>query len=138
MAAPENTTPLPNYHTPPSQTANAAQQQNDLLPALIQQMAQMQSMMLEMQRTMQHSTSIQQNHLPTPTPSPTPAPASAPAPAPGPPRDRRRQRRRIPRDKYCWTHGRTGHTGTQCRERDEGHKEEATFENKMGGSTHGC
>ena len=97
-------------------------------------MVQKQTMMLEMQRTMQNSNSTQQQQ---PLSAPTPSPALALAPAPGPPGDRRR-RCRIPRDKYCWTHGWTGHTSAQCRERDDRHKEEATFENKMGESTHGC
>ena len=57
LSAPENTVSLPHNPPPPYQAANAVKQQNDLLPALIQQMAQMQSMMLDIQRTMQHSTS---------------------------------------------------------------------------------
>ena len=42
---------------------------------------------------------------------------------------------------YCWTHGRTKnkkHTSATCRNRAEGHKEEATLTNKMGGSTKYC
>jgi hypothetical protein len=34
---------------------------------------------------------------------------------------------------YCWTHGPCGHESKQCVERAEGHKEEATFKNRMGG-----
>jgi hypothetical protein len=32
----------------------------------------------------------------------------------------------------CWTHGPCGHESRQCVERAEGHKEEATFKNRMG------
>ena len=35
---------------------------------------------------------------------------------------------------YCWTHGpKCGHTSQQCSRRAEGHKEEATTLNKLGG-----
>ena len=39
---------------------------------------------------------------------------------------------------YCWTHGGCGHLGGACRDKKPGHKDEATFENKMGGSTANC
>ena len=38
---------------------------------------------------------------------------------------------------YCWTHGRTfnsNHTGKNCTQRKDGHKEDATLANRMGGS----
>jgi hypothetical protein len=38
---------------------------------------------------------------------------------------------------YCWTHGlnhNPKHTGMTCTRRDDGHKEEATLDNRMGGS----
>ena len=38
---------------------------------------------------------------------------------------------------HCWTHGcsdNTSHTGATCTNKKEGHIEEATWENKMGGS----
>ena len=39
-------------------------------------------------------------------------------------------------DKYCWTHGvKCGHSSRECNKRAEGHKEEATEDNKMGGRT---
>lgn len=41
-------------------------------------------------------------------------------------------------NKYCWTHGATNHTGKNCNKRKDGHQEEATFKNKMGGSTYLC
>ena len=40
--------------------------------------------------------------------------------------------------KYCWTHGACAHSSKDCRNRQEGHREEATFSNKLGGSTAFC
>ena len=40
--------------------------------------------------------------------------------------------------KCCWSHGSCFHAGKQCTARKEGHKEEATFNNKMGGSAKNC
>ena len=39
---------------------------------------------------------------------------------------------------YCWTHGACAHTSTECNNKAEGHKNEATFQNTLGGSTKGC
>jgi len=42
---------------------------------------------------------------------------------------------------YCWTHGRTrnnGHTSAKCRNQADGHKVEATLDNRMGGSDRFC
>jgi predicted RNA-binding protein with RPS1 domain len=36
---------------------------------------------------------------------------------------------------YCWTHGKCKHSGAICKHKKEGHKDDATMENKMGGST---
>ena len=41
-------------------------------------------------------------------------------------------------NKYCWTHGHCNHTRSSCESKAPGHKNEATMENKMGGSTYGC
>ena len=40
--------------------------------------------------------------------------------------------------KYCWTHGACAHDSPQCKSKKTGHKDEATFQNKMGGSTANC
>ena len=37
--------------------------------------------------------------------------------------------------KYCWTHGSCNHEGNNCNTPADGHKENATFENRMGGLT---
>ena len=44
-----------------------------------------------------------------------------------------RQRRRN--NKYCWTHGGCKHQGSDCTHKAQGHKNEATFANKMRSST---
>ena len=40
--------------------------------------------------------------------------------------------------KYCWSHGACNHDGKDCEFKAPGHKEEATKENKMGGSKAYC
>lgn len=47
---------------------------------------------------------------------------------------RGRDRGPIIFNKYCWTHGLCTHTGQECRNRAQGHKENATLTNRMGGS----
>ena len=47
--------------------------------------------------------------------------------------------KREPKQKqYCWTHGSCAHAGKDCRMRKEGHKDAATFNQLMGGSTKNC
>ena len=41
-------------------------------------------------------------------------------------------------DKYCWTHGGCAHESANCNAKAPGHKDNATFENKMGGSKAFC
>lgn len=50
----------------------------------------------------------------------------------------RRHRGRSNTSKYCWTHGACAHNGKDCTTKRDGHKVEATFTNKMGGSTAYC
>ena len=50
----------------------------------------------------------------------------------------KKKRRRTNISKYCWSCGAWNHLGKNCRFKKEGHKDEATFENKMGGSTLYC
>ena len=54
--------------------------------------------------------------------------------------NRLNKRPRFRRDTrfYCWTHGAGNHKGVDCRNKKEGHKDAATFKNKMGGSTNFC
>ena len=46
--------------------------------------------------------------------------------------------RRQNRSKYCWTHGACAHSSRECNSPAEGHQNEATFEDKMGGSNAYC
>ena len=41
-------------------------------------------------------------------------------------------------NKYCWKHGKSSHHSANCNNKAPGHRDDATFENKMGGSTYGC
>ena len=41
-------------------------------------------------------------------------------------------------DRYCWTHGACAHDSATCNHKKSGHKNDATFTNKMGGSTVNC
>ena len=52
--------------------------------------------------------------------------------------NRRPGTRRNNNKKYCWSHGMCGHIGEQCRNPKEGHKSEATKNNRMDGSNKGC
>jgi hypothetical protein len=49
-----------------------------------------------------------------------------------------RQRRTPNHSCYCWTHGACAHEGRHCNRKADGHKDEATFADKMGGSTCHC
>jgi hypothetical protein len=40
--------------------------------------------------------------------------------------------------KYCWSHGGCAHSSSECNAKKEGHQNNATFDNKMGGSTSFC
>ena len=50
----------------------------------------------------------------------------------------RQTRHRRTVSKYCWTHGACAHEGKECKNKNPGHQDEATFANKMGGSTAFC
>lgn len=41
-------------------------------------------------------------------------------------------------DKYCWSCGASNHSSAKCKKKKDNHKDEATFTNKMGGSTLFC
>ena len=48
------------------------------------------------------------------------------------------KRHRPDVSKYCWTHGAWNHLGKDCRWKKDGHKDDATFQNKLGGSSDCC
>ena len=41
-------------------------------------------------------------------------------------------------DQYCWTHGGCQHLGKDCTRKARGHIDDATFEDKKGGSLDFC
>ena len=47
-------------------------------------------------------------------------------------------RKRKNTSKYCWSHGACAHDSRSCNNKKAGHKDGATFSNKMGGSTRFC
>ena len=51
---------------------------------------------------------------------------------------RKKGKRRLDTSKYCWSCGAWNHLGKDCFRKKPGHKDDATFANKMGGSTYYC
>ena len=51
---------------------------------------------------------------------------------------KKKKRRRLKIDKYCWSCGAWNHASKDCRNKKDGHQDEATFENKMNGSVLYC
>jgi len=132
------------------QMANSANQTSETQQHLLAQIAQMQHAMqqLQMQASQQtlsfqhhHNTSYQQYQHPDEWSSR----GRGRGRARGRGRGRGRQGGRYPPgngpphvrtfNNYCWTHGGCAHAGTNCFTQVTGHKSDATFENKMGGST---
>ena len=55
--------------------------------------------------------------------------------------NRTRPNRNKNNKSYCWTHGRTrnnSHTSKTCRNKAKGHNDDATLENRLGGSNRYC
>ena len=48
----------------------------------------------------------------------------------------KRKRRNLTH--YCWTHGAGNHKSSDCRNKKEGHQDDATLKNRMGGSNFYC
>ena len=42
-----------------------------------------------------------------------------------------------PWKRYCWTHGLVSYFGRDCKSKADGHQDNASFKNRMGGSTKG-
>ena len=42
-----------------------------------------------------------------------------------------------PWKRYCWTHGLVSYFGKDCKNKAPGHRDDASFKNRMGGSTEG-
>ena len=45
------------------------------------------------------------------------------------------QKNRAGHTKYCYSHGLCNHTSKKCRNKKEGHNDDATLKNRMGGSS---
>ena len=58
--------------------------------------------------------------------------------ATNPPKNSKRTFIRNNTNKYCWSHGACGHDGKDCRNKKPGHRDEATFADRLGGSTMFC
>ena len=50
----------------------------------------------------------------------------------------RKKRMRVDTRKYYWSHGAFNHTSKECGARKNGHKEDASFNNEVGGSCVAC
>ena len=48
---------------------------------------------------------------------------------------KKRRKPRLDTSKYCWSCGAWNHLGIDCKNKKPGHKDEATFKNRMSGST---
>ena len=48
---------------------------------------------------------------------------------------KKRRKPRLDTSKYCWSCGAWNHISADCKNKKSGHKDEATFKNRMGGST---
>ena len=53
-------------------------------------------------------------------------------------RKKKRTRKRTDTRFYYWSCGAWNHKSKDCKRKKDGHKDEATFENKLGGSTYYC
>jgi hypothetical protein len=110
--------------------------------SLRQQLREMQSLLASMQTTL---VGYSRQSLPPGTPANPPGRRDNQqqrTTSPPPNRQRRRDRGYDPTSQhYCWSHGLTrssNHTSANCRTPEEGHKRNATFENRMGGSSFKC
>ena len=100
--------------------ANVAAQ-NQVLPQLMTQMAQL----MQQMNSIQQQINTQASTTSTITQSSTSSTS-------------RQNRPRTNTSHYCWSHGACAHTSAQCRSKKPGHKDTATFYNKLGGSTAYC
>ena len=120
---------------PDTPAAFAVTEENVILPSLIQQMTQMQTMMLNMQQNM----CGQVNNPPPPATYQWQTRGRNRGRGTGRGRGRGRGRNNpMVFTKYCWTHGLCMHEGTECVTPDDGHQPTATATNHMGGSNRNC
>ena len=119
-----NETPAPaSTPTPaPAPSSDATNQINNA-SSMENMMQQLLQMMIQQQQPPQQQQYFQQQHF-------------RGGGGRGRGRGGRRSRGRGPIifNRYCWTHGLCTHTSAECRNRAEGHNEQATLTNRMGGS----
>ena len=101
------------------QMANAAAQQQ-LMPQMMQQMVQLMQQMAVIQQNMNMNSSRTSSLSSSST------------------SNSRNTRQRTNTQHYCWSHGACAHTSSNCRSKCPGHQDNASFNNKMGGSTAYC
>ena len=105
-----------NELLPPEASMNAAiQQQDPVVQQLLQQMSMMQNQIANLTLTAKaggNKRQIQNGDLNPKTGKPW--------------------------RRYCWTHGCCTHWGRLCPQKKAGHKDDATFRNRMGGSNENC
>ena len=99
--------------------ANATTQ-NQMVPDLMTQMMQMMQQMQQMQ------AQIAQASVTTPASNRNNS------------SNNNNNRRRKNTSKYCWSHGACAHDSASCQAKKQGHQDNATFDNKMNGSTAYC
>ena len=51
---------------------------------------------------------------------------------------KKRVKRRTDTCFYCWIYEAQNHHSKDCRQKKDDHKDDATFDNKIGGSTYNC
>ena len=116
-----STPSLPELASANSATSSLTQD-NATIVAMKALMDMMQKMMLQMQ----------QNML---TCQPAATTGNSRSRPPRPARQQHPTGRNPNQQKYCHTHGACNHNSPDCLSKAEGHKDEATFANRMGGST---
>ena len=92
----------------------AAKQQDPVLMQLMQQMSNMQNQLASLTLSAQPSSTNQSKN------------------------DSINQKTGKPWRRYCWTCGSCPHWGRHCPQKKPGHKDEATFRNRMNGSNKNC
>ena len=115
----ENQHSLPYFQHEPNHHMLAAMQTADpSLQLLLQQMAQMQNKIDNLTLSTQN-TNDKKSRVPSGNNSVNPKTGK-------------------PWRRYCWTHGCCEHWGRNCASKKRGHKDDATFRNRMGGSSENC
>ena len=122
---PPSPTPSPEYSTTHSDTPSLVGT-DDVTPSVNSTVSDLTLQTLQKQMEMMQSMMTQMSQMTTANSTPSSKRKQ---------NSRAQQPRNQYQSKYCWTHGLCHHLGKDCRTKAEGHKDEATVENRMGGST---